>query len=124
MNKPSTIDRATLLKGTGTAALATLLAALADGRADACCSPIDLTFTDDPVAAMTTTKRKPHAQAITAIRLWSSHGPGVPPPQAPWELLFTIPTAHVNGNDENGNPHGNGGKPKPLGYTINVYVQY
>ena len=133
MKHSSTVNRATLLKGTGTAALATLLAGALEGRARACCSPIDLTFTDDPVVTTSTTKvttttttttRKPHAQIVKAVRLWSSHGPGVPPPASPWQLLFTIPSAHVNGNDENGQPHGNHGKPKPLDYTIDVYVTY
>jgi hypothetical protein len=121
MNIP-TLDRAALLKGGGTAALAALIAGALDGRADACCSPIDLIFTDDPVA-MTTTKPRRRAQAVKGVRIWSGNSN---PPGAPWQALFSIPNAHIDGKDENGKSHGrNGGnEPQPLGYTITVYVSY
>src|SRR5438270_10823285 len=47
-NTTQKIDRATLIKGGGTAALATLLAGTVQSSADACCSPIELMYTDDP----------------------------------------------------------------------------
>ena len=121
-NTESKIGRGTLIKGGGTAALATLMMGALEGRAAACCSPIDLTFTDDPqVAAMT--RRKGAASPIKGLRLWST-GATPTAPAAPWTLLFSILNSHINGKDENKVNHGKNGHPKPLYYTIDVYVMY
>jgi hypothetical protein len=115
------IDRATLIKGGGTAALATLLAGALQGRAEACCSPIDLTYTDDPPQLAALTRRR-MGKAVTGLWLWSEGAKTTP--DSTWTLLYSIPSAHVKGNDENGSVHSKDGRPKPLGYTINVYVKY
>ena len=124
------IDRATLLKGGGTAALAAVLAGSLESRADACCFPIDLSYGDN-LTSMTrientsARKRRTGATEFTAVRIWAPKpgGGGTAQPTAPWTLLFTASNAEVNGNDENGNKHGNNGKPKSLGGEIWVYVR-
>jgi len=123
VKKSSTIDRATLLRGTGTAALATLLAGALEGRADACCSPIDLMYTDDPIAMATPARRM--TSPIQGLWLWSSHDhiPNPPtPPGPPWQRLYSVANAHASGTDERGNGHGDKKHPTPLNYTIEVWV--
>jgi hypothetical protein len=122
-NTATKIDRATLLKNGGTAAVATLLMGALEGRADACCSPIDLMYTDDPpqMAATSTTRKKSASTPVRGLWLWSDGA--TPAPDSTWTLIYSIPSAHVNGHDENGAPHGQNGKARPLGYTISVYVK-
>jgi len=130
-NTTSKIDRATLLKGGGTAALAAVLAGSLESRADACCFPIDLSYGDDlPPMERTSEKtsarkRRTGSTEFTAVRIWAPKpgGGGTPQPTSPWTLLFTASSAEVNGNDENGKGHGNNGKPKSLGGEIWVYVK-
>ncbi len=125
----SKIDRATLLKGGGTAALAALFAGGLEGQAEACCFPIDLSYGDSLPLRMTENtsarKRATGSTEFTAVRIWAPtpNGGGTPQPTAPWTLLFTASNAEVNGTDENGNKHGNSGKPKALGGKIWVYVK-
>ena len=128
MKIPEKIDRATLLKGGGTAALATVLAGSLESRADACCFPIDLSYGDSLSTRIENTsarKRRTGATEFTAVRIWAPKpgGGGTPQPTAPWTLLFTASNAEVSGNDENGNKHGNNGKPKALDGEIWVYVK-
>lgn len=115
------IDRATLIRGGGTAALGTLLAGALQGRADACCSPIDLCYTDDP-PQLAATGRKRMGKLVKGVWIWSEGAKTKP--DSTWTLLYSIPTAHVKGNDENGSVHSKDGRPKALGYTIDVYVKY
>lgn len=128
------IDRATLLKAGGTAALAAVFAGVLEDRAEACCFPIDLSYGADLTSLASGTKvlettsarkRRTGATEFTAVRIWAPKpgGGGTPQPTAPWTLLFTASNAEVSGNDENGNSHGSHGKPKPLGGTIWVYVK-
>lgn len=130
---PATIDRATLLKGGGTAALTALLIGALEGRAEACCFPIDLSYGDnlsslERMAASAAT-RKRGATEFSAVRIWApapgNGGGGTPRPTAPWTLLFTAANASVAGFDENQNHHGNSKAlvPKPLGGTIYVFVK-
>lgn len=131
---PATIDRATLLKGGGTAALTALLIGALEGRAEACCFPIDLSYGDNlgslAMMADNTTQRKKGATEFSAVRIWApapgGGGGGTPRPTAPWTLLFTATNASVAGFDENQNHHGNPKKsltPRPLGGTIYVFVK-
>lgn len=131
-NTTPKIDRATLLKGGGTAALAAVLAGTLEGRAEACCFPIDLSYGDNltslaatPIENTSARKRKTGATEFTAVRIWAPKpgGGGPAQPTSPWTLLFTASGASVSGVDENGNHHGNSGKPKPLGGEIWVYVK-
>jgi hypothetical protein len=129
-NTTPKIDRATLLKGGGTAALAAVLAGTLESRAEACCFPIDLSYGDSLTSMTrmtenTSVRRRTGATEFTAVRIWAPKpgGGGTPQPTAPWTLLFTASNAEVNGNDENGNKHGNNGKPKSLGGEIWVYVK-
>ncbi|HEX5275037.1 MAG TPA: hypothetical protein VFW34_07165 [Candidatus Rubrimentiphilum sp.] len=133
-NTTPKIDRATLLKGGGTAALAAVLAGSLESRAEACCFPIDLSYGDSLTSLASTTsvtektsarKRRTGATEFTAVRIWAPKpgGGGTAQPTAPWTLLFTAANAEVNGNDENGSKHGNNGKPKALGGEIWVYVK-
>jgi hypothetical protein len=119
----SKIGRATLLKSGGTAALATLLTGALEGRADACCSPIDLQYTDDPQIAATTRRRKAAATPIKGLWLRSPHAPS-PQPDSTWTLAFSIPSAHAAGTDENKGHHGTIGHGTPLSYTISVFIKY
>ena len=130
--KPDTIDRATLLKGGGTAALTALLIGALEGRAEACCFPIDLSYGDNLSSLASTTEktaRRKGATEFSAVRIWApapgNGGGGTPRPTAPWTLLFTAANASVAGFDENQNHHGNSKAlvPKPLGGTIYVYVK-
>lgn len=124
-NTTPKIDRATLLKGGGTAALAAVLAGSLESRAEACCFPIDLSYGDGLTERTSARKRKTGSTEFTAVRIWAPKpgGGGTPQPKAPWTLLFTAPSAEVNGTDENGKAHGNNGKPKSLGGEIWVYVR-
>ena len=125
-------DRATLLKGGGTAALAAVFAGAVEGRADACCSPIDLTYSDDPVqtasarvpVSATQRKKMSSAREIKALRLWAEGSSPYPDPS--WTLLYSIPNSNAQGNDENGKGHGQAGKngpPQHMGYTIYVFMK-
>jgi hypothetical protein len=133
---PAKIDRATLLKGGGTAALTALLVGALEGRAEACCFPIDLSYGDglsslQRMADSTATQRRVKgATEFSAIRIWApapgGGGGGTPRPTAPWTLLFTAANASVAGFDENQNHHGTSEKafkPKSLGGTIYVFVK-
>ena len=129
---PAKIDRATLLKGGGTAALTALLVGALEGRAEACCFPIDLSYGDNLSSLATTTEktaRRRGATEFSAVRIWApapgGGGGGTPRPTAPWTLLFTAANASVAGFDENQNHHGNSKAlvPKPLGGTIYVFVK-
>jgi hypothetical protein len=131
-NTTPKIDRATLLKGGGTAALAAVLAGTMEADADACCFPIDLSYGDNltsmaatPIENTSSRRRKTGATEFTAVRIWAPKpgGGGPAQPTTPWTLLFTASEAFVSGNDENGNPHGSHGKPKALGGEIWVYVK-
>ena len=132
-NKAQKMNRATLLKAGGTAALAAVLAGAMESNAEACCFPIDLSYGDDlPNMTAGTVqntsarkKKKTGATEFTAVRIWAPKpgGGGPAQPTTPWILLFTAAEASVSGIDENGNHHGNSGKPRPLGGQIWVYVK-
>ena len=129
-----TIDRATLLKSGGTAALTTLLIGALEGRADACCSPIDLTYQNSDLAKMSdvdVTASKSNAYvsslAIRGIRIVAQPtGQTTPPRLSGWTPRFFIKSAAVAGVDEDGRGHGLRNKaepPQPLTYGIWVYTK-
>lgn len=125
----SRIDRATLLKSGGTAALATLFAGSLEANADACCAPIDLTY-DSTAFGLTAALEQHYAQRALpphGIRLLKARAP-TPPPKigGGWTPLFLIPNAQASGVDENGQGHGLEGKfepPQRLNYGIWVYTR-
>lgn len=129
-----TIDRATLLKSGGTAALTTLLIGALEGRADACCSPIDLTYQNSDLAKMSdvdvsATKMNPYAgsHAISGIRLVAQPtGQTAPPRLGGWTPRFFIKSAEAAGVDENGTGHGLKNRAEPpqrLPYGIWIYTK-
>jgi hypothetical protein len=129
-----TIDRATLLKSGGTAALTTLLIGALEGRADACCSPIDLTYQNSDLAKMSDVdvsaiKTSPYAAslAIRGIRLYAQPaGQTMPPRLEGWTPRFFIKSAAAAGVDEAGRGHGLRSKakpPQPLTYGIWIYTK-
>lgn len=126
------IDRATLLKGGGTAALGALFAGAMETRADACCFPIDLSYGDvsslQPTSyvAKRAVKKAAGTTGFTAVKIWAPGHNGTPQPSAPWTLLFTADNAGVKGYDEDQHGHGkgtNGSQPVALGGKIYVYVK-
>lgn len=135
--KAHTIHRADLLKGGATAALTALLAAALEGRADACCSPIDLCYGDSatigtlsPMAYRAPVRRPRliNMTGLSAVRIWAQGPPGhqIPPPDSTWKVLFSVPAgnAAVKGFDENGHGHGNpGGSGKKLAVQLFIYVK-
>ena len=128
-----TIDRATLLKSGGTAALTTLLIGALEGRADACCSPIDLTYQNGDLAKMSDVdvsamrNAYPGSMAIRGIRIVAQPtGQTAPPRLGGWTPRFFIKSAEVAGVDENGMPHGLKGRAEPpqrLPYGIWIYTR-
>jgi len=124
-----TIDRATLLKNGGTAALTTLLIGALEGRADACCDPIDLTYDSSsfgPASDIASVRKYGAAAPPHGIRLVKALSASPPPRMDHWKPLFLIPNAQAAGVDENRNGHGVRGKPKPpqrLLYGIWVYTR-
>jgi len=114
------IDRATLLKSGGLAALgAVLMGASPRPRSGQCCDPIDLTY---EIGTGPIKKKRSGAacQQISAIRL-ITRGANQPtqPPISGWQSSGLIPTAEIVGND------GLGGKgiKHATGYDIWVYIK-
>jgi hypothetical protein len=128
-----TIDRATLLKNGGTAALTTLLIGALEGRAEACCSPIDLTYQNGDLAKMSDVDVSainsvyPGSMAIRGIRLFAQpRGQTTPPRLAGWTPRFLIKSAEAAGVDEHGTGHGlknKAGPPQRLPYGIWIYTK-
>ncbi len=130
-----TIDRATLLKNGGTAALTTLLIGALEGRADACCSPIDLTYQNGDLAKMSDVDSSAvnanvyaaASLAIRGIRLYAQRpGQTAPPRLVGWTPRFFIKSAEAAGVDENGSGHGlksRAGPPQRLPYGIWIYTK-
>lgn len=133
MKQNTKIDRGTLLKGGGTLALTTLLAAALDARAEAsvyCCDPIDLYYEDSPSPQRPGNIAKMSDRAPTSIGgLWlvtRKKGQTKPPRRTGWKCIYLIPKAQAKGRDEWRNGHGKGqgvSTLQPLGYDIWVYVK-
>ncbi len=131
MKRTEKIDRATLLKGGGTAALSAILVGAMEARADACCFPIDLSYGDlsslERTSAISSYRpKKVGATGFSAVKIWAPGHNGSPQPVAPWTLLFTADNAVVKGFDEDQRGHGkgtNGSQPTPLNGKIWVYVK-
>lgn len=116
---PSTFDRAALLKGGGTVALASLLGgAKAKPHSGACCDPIDLSCESGSGRA-----KKSHAGApalLGGVHLRARKpNEGTQPLIAGWTGIGLIMAAELKGNNGMGG-QGNG---KPLGYDVWVYTK-
>lgn len=123
----SAIDRATVLKSGGMAALTLLLAQAERASADACCEPIDLRYISSGLQESSEVAQEYAAVRPRGrgIRLRSPRaGESSPPKLAGWTPLFFIPHAMAAGTDENGVRHGtNKGTPAALHYGIWVYTK-
>ncbi|HEV2260835.1 MAG TPA: hypothetical protein VGR69_00905 [Candidatus Rubrimentiphilum sp.] len=134
--KSHTIDRGSLLKGGATAALTALLAGAVEGRADACCDPIDLSYGDTTTLGTISKmayrapvrRRTLGTTEFSAVRIWAQGAPGhqqILPPDSSWKLLFSVSSgnAAVKGFDEDQRSHGNGAGAKNLAAEIRVYIK-
>jgi hypothetical protein len=119
-NTTSKIDRATLLKSGGLAALGFVLAGASPRpRKGQCCDPIDLTY-EIGTGARKKKRSSAGCQQLNAIRLVTrtSNQP-TQPPISGWQSSGLIPAAQIVGDD------GLGGKglKHATGYDIWVYTQ-
>ncbi len=124
------LDRATLLKGGGTAALALMLAKMTEAKAQACCEPIDLRYFSSGLeyaSDVAQAEQYRSRRGSYGIRLRTPlPGESSPPKLAGWSPLFFISDASAYGTDEEGRPHGTDGRkgvPKRLHYGIWVYTK-
>jgi len=122
-----TLNRAAILKGGGTAALALMLAKMTEADAQACCEPIDLRYFSTGLEYMADVAQaqEPSKRGRYGIRLRTPRpGEASPPKLRGWTPLFFIADANVFGSDEYGKPHGTRKeKPQPLHYGIWVYTK-
>lgn len=97
-----TLDRTTLLKGAGMAALGSVLMGASQGGVIDCCDPIDLTF---QVGSHIKRKERQKAYApFYAIRFISRKQNEITQPPIPkWNSLGLMATAQLLGNDPFGN---------------------
>jgi len=119
----TTIGRGTLLLSGGTAALASLLlgATKSPPKKGFCCDPIDLSYeTTNNAATLKRLKNAKNAPTLLkGVKLVAAHmGDPSQPVLSGWTGIGLIPSAKVDGDDQNGK-----GVNQPLGYGVWVYTK-